>query len=220
MKNDNSINLTQVRAGRAVLNWSQQKLANAASISISTIRKLEVGKISPRKATLQTLKEALETAGLEFIEPDGVRRKPEGIIIYEGIDGVDAFIGDIRRTLRKRGGDILAVEITNDKYDFNVHRTLVATDQNLKTKCFCSVTPEPHPLKSSLEFRMLPKNHLHALPFYIYGDKYAVITYGLSAPDPRIIVMHSPPTASAARTQFLLLWERATPFRSAEFKLA
>ncbi len=61
----------QCRAARALLDWSQQQLAEAAKIGNATIRNFEGGKSIPQSATLEVLRRALEKAGVEFIPPDG-----------------------------------------------------------------------------------------------------------------------------------------------------
>ena len=65
------ITSAQCRAARALLDWSQQDLADQASIGIVTVRQLEAGMHAPRKATMIVVRRALETAGVEFIDENG-----------------------------------------------------------------------------------------------------------------------------------------------------
>ena len=72
----------QVRAAKALLNWSGSVLAERADIAISTIRRIEsVDGVLPSASAwvLQAIQGALEAAGIEFIgTPDdrpGVRLK-------------------------------------------------------------------------------------------------------------------------------------------------
>ncbi len=60
---------TQIRSARAALRWSVQELADRAGISIQTIKRFEVAEGVPasRYSTLQDIKVALESAGIEFI---------------------------------------------------------------------------------------------------------------------------------------------------------
>jgi hypothetical protein len=59
----------QIRAGRALLRWSAQELADHSSVGIATVLRLEQqdGVPSGRSHTLLELQKALETAGVEFI---------------------------------------------------------------------------------------------------------------------------------------------------------
>jgi transcriptional regulator with XRE-family HTH domain len=65
------INSAQCRAGRGLLAWSQQQLADAAGIGVVTVHQLEAGTSEPRRATLEVLKRAFENAGVEFIDENG-----------------------------------------------------------------------------------------------------------------------------------------------------
>ena len=65
------ITSSQSRAARGLLDWSQQELANRAGVGIVTIRQLEAGVKTPRRATLHVVRRALEVAGVEFIDENG-----------------------------------------------------------------------------------------------------------------------------------------------------
>ena len=73
----------QIRAARALLNWSARQLAENSDISWTTIQRLEQHDLVPpsRSQTLLELQKVFEEAGVEFIgSPDdapGVRlRRP------------------------------------------------------------------------------------------------------------------------------------------------
>jgi transcriptional regulator with XRE-family HTH domain len=61
----------QCRAARALLDWSQQSLADAAKVGNATIRNFESGKTTPQNATLEMLRQALGKAGVIFIDQNG-----------------------------------------------------------------------------------------------------------------------------------------------------
>ena len=72
----------QCRAARGLLDWSQGVLAQQAGVGIVTVRQLEAGIHEPRRATLDVIRRAFESAGVEFIDENGggpgVRlRKPQ-----------------------------------------------------------------------------------------------------------------------------------------------
>jgi transcriptional regulator with XRE-family HTH domain len=58
------------RAARGLLGWSQDQLASAASVSAGTVRNFEAGRPTI-PATVILLQQALETAGVIFIHPNG-----------------------------------------------------------------------------------------------------------------------------------------------------
>ena len=61
----------QTRAARALLNWSQEQLAEKASVSVTTLRNYERGATVPMTNNLNAMRAALEAAGVEFIAEDG-----------------------------------------------------------------------------------------------------------------------------------------------------
>lgn len=65
----------QLRAARALLDWSQDQLAEKSGVGVATVRRLEgqSGKLRTYSETLWKLQTALEEAGVIFIpEEDGL----------------------------------------------------------------------------------------------------------------------------------------------------
>jgi transcriptional regulator with XRE-family HTH domain len=67
------ISIAQIRAARGLLGWSQAELAAEAGLSRPTIERAETKTVS--EATIDAIRRALETAGVEFTNGDrpGVR---------------------------------------------------------------------------------------------------------------------------------------------------
>jgi transcriptional regulator with XRE-family HTH domain len=61
----------QCRAARGLIDWSQKQLADAARVGVVTIRQLENAAAQPRRATADVIRQALETAGVIFVEENG-----------------------------------------------------------------------------------------------------------------------------------------------------
>lgn len=61
----------QSRAARGLLKWKQPDLAKASSVSVSTIGAFELERSVPIPATMTAIQNALEAAGVEFIEANG-----------------------------------------------------------------------------------------------------------------------------------------------------
>ena len=62
-----------MRAARAMLRWSAVDLAAASRVGVATIRRAEVvdGEIPVTLANEAALRNALESAGIEFIDQNG-----------------------------------------------------------------------------------------------------------------------------------------------------
>ena len=61
----------QCRAARGLLDWTQDRLCEAAGVSGPTVRNFENGKITPHRSSLAVIRRALEDAGVEFTNDDG-----------------------------------------------------------------------------------------------------------------------------------------------------
>jgi len=64
------ITARQIRAGRALLGWSQQELADRAIVSTNAVNRLERGLVDSRTSTLAAVQKALLRGGIEFIPAD------------------------------------------------------------------------------------------------------------------------------------------------------
>ncbi len=73
MSNENAyggLTAAQIRAARALLDWSQPKLVEASKVSLTTIRRME-GPIGPERSTtanVEAVRQTLEAAGVVFLE--------------------------------------------------------------------------------------------------------------------------------------------------------
>ena len=61
----------QSRAARGLLDWSQEQLAAAAHVGLSTIRDFERGKRVPTHNNLRAVQLAFDAVGVELIPPNG-----------------------------------------------------------------------------------------------------------------------------------------------------
>ena len=70
---DDSVTITnvQIRGARGLLNWTVRDLAEKADVHRNTITNIETGKYAGDPETLSAICAALETAGIEFIDPNG-----------------------------------------------------------------------------------------------------------------------------------------------------
>jgi predicted transcriptional regulator len=71
------ITARQIRAGRALLGWSQQELADRALLSRNAVAQVERGEVDPRTSTLQAVRRVLEKGGVIFVAASG--RLGEGV---------------------------------------------------------------------------------------------------------------------------------------------
>lgn len=67
------VSVRQIKAGRALLGWSQSDLASESGVSEPTIARLEAadGQLGGREATANRIRAALEKGGIQFIDENG-----------------------------------------------------------------------------------------------------------------------------------------------------
>jgi DNA-binding XRE family transcriptional regulator len=63
---DRALFAARVRAGRAVLGWSQTALGKKAGITQRAVHRIEAGAVQSREATTARIDKAFNEAGLEF----------------------------------------------------------------------------------------------------------------------------------------------------------
>jgi transcriptional regulator with XRE-family HTH domain len=66
------LQVAQLRAARGLLGWRQEDVAQAAKISVATIRRIESqeGPLTGYVSTLIKIQTAFEQAGIQFIDDD------------------------------------------------------------------------------------------------------------------------------------------------------
>jgi transcriptional regulator with XRE-family HTH domain len=67
MKRETPLTPAQIRAGRALLGWSQQQLADAAEVGLTTVRDYENERRAGDIGGLRSIREALVNAGVVFL---------------------------------------------------------------------------------------------------------------------------------------------------------
>lgn len=71
----------QIRAARALLDWSQAKLAEVTKLSVLTIRRMEGvrGPSASTAANVEAVRRALESAGVVFLDAQEMKAGGPGV---------------------------------------------------------------------------------------------------------------------------------------------
>ncbi|MDE2020221.1 MAG: helix-turn-helix domain-containing protein [Patescibacteria group bacterium] len=213
------VHASQIKAARAILDWSRKDLARLTGLGHTTIRRLESGDVSPRDATNSIIQQVIENAGLELIDGEGVRRRSDVIKMYKGRDGLDQFLEDIAHTVRKKKSGDIAIMIKS--MDGLVQALRVSPADCLKqfdmlgsianVKCLLAEVPKLASLApASFEFRITHKENIGPASYFIYGDRYANALMEFGKPS-EYVVFSIPATAQSHHDHFSLLWENALP---------
>ena len=73
----------QIRAGRALVDWTGARLSEASGVSLQTIRRMEgeVGTGRSSQANIQAVRRALEDAGVVFLDAEEANGVGPGVRI-------------------------------------------------------------------------------------------------------------------------------------------
>ena len=108
------LELSQIKAARALLEWTQKDLARYSGISIAAIGKIESGAGNPRAETMQIIQQTFEKYDIEFSDDPGVRikKEPFSVLLWQGREAVIKCWKDIEDTLQ--GGGIVRISPVDD----------------------------------------------------------------------------------------------------------
>ena len=209
------LSAAQIKAARAMLDWSQGELAQATGLSATTIGNLESGAISPRTATAQIIRQAIEQAGLEFIAGDGIRRRNDTIQIIQGPTAGARLVADILQTLATQLGVIQITARTESDllhiFDRDPAHSLRLVEQIAATHaihCLTTVSVRTSPLSELVEFRPVPALQINPAASINYGTKHGLIMQDYQT-SPQYIICQSVMAVDMQRRYFTKLWTLA-----------
>jgi transcriptional regulator with XRE-family HTH domain len=218
------ITISQIRAARALLNWTQGELAKKSGLSLRALNSIERGLAVPRLDNLRLIQETLEKADIEFSENDGVRRRTERleIIKFEGKEFLTQHLLDIMQEVRAPGSEILFNVLSEkdsagmsadilDAYFAHLQRYRIGERLLMATgETYVIAPPSIHRWLKSENF-----NHVY---YIVYGDNVAFQIFG----EPhRTIIIRNPGMADMFRRQFEFNWAMAEiPWFAKRYKAA
>ncbi|MDR3614070.1 MAG: helix-turn-helix transcriptional regulator [Candidatus Obscuribacterales bacterium] len=209
------ISAGQIKMARALLEWSQEDLAEKTRLSISTIRSMELG-FAPRPSTAREIRSVIENAGLEFTDGEGVRRRFD-LEFYNGSDSCEKLLDDMLKTVAQKGGGIAGFvrsqEMMLQSLGIFQRDDLYRMERLCKTasiKCVLSESAVASFAMPPIQFRLIAEPSSSASYFYVYGNKHVMIL-------PRdngcfqFVVLALAHQAESYQKHFQALWDQALP---------
>lgn len=205
------IDYRQIRAARALLNWSQADLARAAGMATSSVKNIESESSSARKETLAQIFDAFDYNGIEFLAGSGVRLKNRIVDIHDGKRATAALLDSIyahAQTSADRevciiGLDETFSEETDGAQLLSDHIARLTSAGVRERILVCD--GDTRFLNAPECYRWLPRQYFtRQSPIYIYGDRIAIHSGSLRR---RTVIIEAKPLAQHMRMMFAVLWE-------------
>lgn len=202
----------QIKAARALLDWSQKDLAEHAGISEPTIKLIETGKIHSKPDTLSQIQLTLENAGLEFLPQKGVRFRDDLLTMIEKENEDDniylRLLDDMFYTMKGSHGEILHSFVDNSLSPQNVIEKEKLLRANGITFRHLVKHGDTHLIYPLDEYRYLPKGAYLNNPVAVYGDKVAFNVISTTQKDESsIIIIKNKQISEIKRREFDILWD-------------
>lgn len=200
------INPEQIRAARAILDWSREDLAIATGLSPDTIRRIESGALQPRASTMAAIRTAFERRGIEFLPNNGLAMRDETVTLIEGKDCLVRLFDDIYHNLKDIGGEVLVLcadRILDPDALLAENRLRSA---GIRLRQLIEAGSEGM-IGADSEYRAIPSVYFHHEMQIIYGSRVASCLSSKS----KVVVINDASWATMARKTFDLMWQHATP---------
>ena len=205
----------QIKAARALLDWSQEDLAKRVDISLPTLRNIEKGG-DTKQENFKKIKAAFEENAIEFTIDDGVKRRSSAMKTLQGQQGYWEFYDDVYETVKKLGGEILVANV--DELLFTqwlgergmVHKNrmnALSKEKEFSLKILVREGDNNFTVPEYGEYRWTPKDRFSEIPFYVYGRKLAIILF--EPQNVSIYIIDNPKIAEAYKKQFNVIWDQA-----------
>jgi DNA-binding XRE family transcriptional regulator len=201
----------QIRAARALLDWSADQLAKKVGLSRMAINKIEDESVQPRAKNLADILGVLDKHGIEFVGERGVAFKNDQITTIQGENAFSHVLDDVITSLRGAKKPEALFECVDDRMSPPV---VVENYRRLRQAGIAmrSLIKEgdTYLMGKLNEYRYLPKQYFHNSATVIYGDKFAtMILDPATAKDAAAVIIHNPHIAAAQRNLFNLIWSSA-----------
>lgn len=220
---DAMITAAQLRAARGLLDWTRADLAKAANISPETVKNIEHGTFRPQEQTAEQIIKAFGAHDVEFTDNEGVRIIRDTVKRFEGSEGFKRFMDGVYEAAKNSsagegGSKPICVSSVNDRLfvqvlgDYlSVHVSRMNALKNIKVRVLVKEQDfYTIPEGSYLEYRWSQGQNTGSVPFYVYGDKFAIIMFDENSAQQVAVVSISSELASKAyREQFEVLWQNS-----------
>ena len=211
------ITVEQIRAARALLDWSQADLAARSGLSQTGVARIENGTNKPNSKTLAKIQTAFDAADIEFIDTTGVKKRRGEVKVYRGHKGFSFFLDDVYETAIQNGTKESPVEIflSNVVHEnwvkwmgpdkWKNHTDRMTKDQDIMdVRIIVKHGDTNFPASDYSQYKWFPEELFNAQSFYSYHNKLAFLNF--QDDDVFITIMKQADFAEGYRNMFRVIW--------------
>jgi transcriptional regulator with XRE-family HTH domain len=207
------IDYRQIRAARALLNWSQADLARAAGMATSSIKNIENETATSRRETMIQVRDAFDQNGVEFLAGSGVRLKTDIVAVHDGKRATSALLESILLHAQKSPDREVCIIGLDETFSVETDGLLPIVEHidrlakmGIRERILVC-EGDTRFLNAPDCYRWLPQQYFSRnAPIYIYGDMVAIHSGSLRR---RTVTIESRPLARHLKMLFALLWDHA-----------
>ncbi len=205
--------IAQIRAARALLDWSQSDLADHADLSQTGVARIENGTNKPNSTTVEKINAAFDSHDIEFISDSGVKKRTGEIKILKGTEGFRSFMDDVYKQASTKGGDICLFNgmpeyfkkwLGEEWYSMHAAR-MVESQDNFTCKIIVKEGEKLLIGNSFAEYRTFPDNLFHERTFYAYGNRLAFLS--LDDDNVKIRILEQSEFSNSFKVLFNIAWD-------------
>lgn len=208
------IDYRQIRAARALLNWSQADLARASGLATSSVKNIESERGSARKETLEQVFDAFGENGLEFMPGFGVRLKNHIVTVHDDKRATTALLDDIYTHTQAAADRQVCIIGLDEGFSVETDGLLLLrshierlTKAGIRERILIC-EGDTRFLNVADSYRWLPRQYFtRNAPIYIYGDRIAIHSGSLKR---RTVILEQKALAVHQRMLFALLWDKVS----------
>lgn len=177
--------IEQIRAARALIDWSQSDLADHAGLSQTGIARIENGTNKPNSSTLAKIEAAFDKADVEFIGISGVKKRTGEIRTLRGREGFQQFMDDVYNTLKDKGGEIRVYNVDEKNWikwmgeeGYKDHsQRMQDLGEKISSKILVQEGDTFFIASNFAEYKWFPKELFNEQSIYSYGKKLALLHF-------------------------------------------
>ncbi len=204
--------IEQIRAARALLDWSQSDLAERADLSQTGIARIENGTNKPNSSTLTKIESAFDKADVEFIAQSGVKKRTNEIRTLNGVEGFQEFMNDVYETARDQGGEISVYNVDEKNWikwmgeeNYKSHsKRMQDLGGHIKSKILVREGDTFFIATDFAEYRWFPENLFNEQSIYAYGKKLALINF--TETDTSVMILNNAEFTQGFKVLFDIAW--------------